>query len=96
MILERNYFYLKEYVMGFEAVVNLLSKGEAAHVPPQLRHAHSVRRHFAEGAIEPDEPPGYEVDRGVHEGICAGRDGPAPDAVLQFQMPGPDVVTLLR
>lgn len=55
--------------------------GDATHLPAQLRHAHALCGHSAEGAAEPDGAQKHEVHRGLHEGVCAGRGGPAPGAV---------------
>jgi hypothetical protein len=55
--------------------------GDATHIPAQLRHAHAVCGHFAEGVAEPDAAQKHEVHRSLHEGVCAGRSGEAQGAV---------------
>nr|AVI43661.1 hypothetical protein [Klebsiella pneumoniae] len=54
------------------------------HVPSQLRDAHAVCRHPAEGAAEPDGTQVDQLDGGLHESVCARCRGTAPGAV---QMP---------
>lgn len=55
--------------------------GHPAHLPTQLRHAHAVRWHAAQGAVEPARPQELEVDGDLYAGVFAGRRGAAPGAV---------------
>ncbi len=49
---------------------DLLSAGDATHVPPLLRHAHAVCSHSTQGAAELNGTQIEQLDGSLYEGIC--------------------------
>jgi len=60
---------------------DVLGARHPAHLPPQLRDAHAVCRHSAQGAAGADGAQIDQFDGGLHQSLCAGCGSPAPGAI---------------